>query len=269
MIDREYMTLREIQEAELNLLIVFDRFCRENDLRYSLQAGTLIGAVRHHGFVPWDDDVDVSMPRPDVERLLTLSDQLPDGYAIDGPDNSGFVCSFYKFVDLSVVAQEPNYEGRYEEHLWLDIFPMDGASSDPREVKMKQNKMTDAIRWSAWVDTNYSSDPLWKRAIKTAAIPFLGLINPRKRMIDLAQEIASNPGYKNATRVSSFMGGSRSGWSVSKAEYEDMVDLEFEGHMFKAMGCWDEYLRICYGDYMQLPPEKQRATHHLKAWRLT
>lgn len=267
--ENRLMTLAEIHEAELRLLLVFHDFCQEHGLRYSLQAGTLIGAVRHRGFIPWDDDIDVSMPRPDVERLLELVDELPQGFSIHGPENSAFVCSFYKFVDLSIIAQEPAYEGLYEEHLWLDIFPMDGTSSDPGEVKKTQNAMSDAIRWSAWVDTNPSSNPLWKRAIKAVVVPILRLTNPRKRMIKLANRIALNPGYDNATRVSSFMGGSRSGWSLSRAEYEDMVDMEFEGHMFRAMGCWDEYLRTCYGDYMTLPPESQRATHHLKAWRIS
>ena len=87
-------------------------------------------------------------------------------------------------------------------------------------------------------------------------------------MLQIVNSVASNPGYENASRVSSFLGQAEHGWSIPKDGYEAVIEMEFEGHMFPVMGCWDEYLTKCYGDYMQLPPEDQRQTHCLKAWRV-
>lgn len=265
---RDYLTLEEIQGEGLKLLLQFDEFCRARGLRYSLQAGTLLGAVRHKGFIPWDDDIDVSMPRPDYERLLQLRGELPYGLSIVNAENSAFAYPFAKLCTDAVRAQEPSYFGRMKEKLWLDIFVMDGVSDDAGEVDRVQKKLNSAVRRNVWASVNLSNDSGWKKPIKQVCGAFFRLGNPRERMMAVAREIASNPGYEAASRVSSVFGGAKRGWSVPKADYENMVEVEFEGHMLPVMGCWDEYLTIAYGDYMKLPPEEERATHHLKAWRV-
>ena len=263
-----YLTLKELQDEELRLLLAFDAFCKEHGLRYSLEAGTLIGAVRHKGFIPWDDDVDLSMPRPDYDRLLELQGELPSSMGLVMPQNSEFANSFAKLCTYEVRAQEPAYEGVMEEYLWIDIYPIDGVSSNEAEVRRTQGRVNWAMYRSLWTATNNSSQPLHKRAIKAFFGLFLRHGDQKTRMLKVIYEVARNPGYENATRVSSLLGGARHGWSIPKDGYEDMVEVEFEGHMFPAMGCWDEYLTKCYGDYMQLPPEDKRQTHCLKAWRV-
>ena len=120
--DMNYLTTQEIRNELIEVLTSFDEFCRIHELRYSLYAGTLLGAVRHGGFIPWDDDLDVCMPRPDYMELLSLAASIPNGYGLVLPESDGYSCPFCKYVNLGIAAQEPISAGVYEGRLWMDIF---------------------------------------------------------------------------------------------------------------------------------------------------
>lgn len=266
---KQYLSHKELQQEELRLLLAFDSLCKQHRLRYSLQAGTLLGAIRHKGFIPWDDDVDVSMPRPDYERLLSLSDAVPAPLSLVTPHNSAFPLPFAKIVTTSVRAQEEVAEGVLEECLWIDIFPMDGAFDSDDENAKVQARLNRYMRMSSWEAYGaYPRDSAIKKLIKTIARPFCKVLHAKSRMLDFADDVARSPGYERAECVCSFMGGAKIGWSLPKCGYEVMTTVELAGHEFPAMGCWEEYLTKVYGDYMQVPPEVDRVTHHLKAWRV-
>ncbi len=93
--------------------------------------------------------------------------------------------------------------------------------------------------------------------------------NPKKRLQAVAADVVANPGYDSASEVAEVLSSTVASCSVPRAELENSVDVEFEGHRLKAMSCWDDYLTQTYGDYMQLPPEEKRATHRVKAWRVS
>lgn len=267
--DRQYLSHEELQQEELRLLLAFDSLCKQQGLRYSLQAGTLLGAVRHKGFIPWDDDVDVSMPRPDYERLLSLGDAILAPLSLVTPCNSAFPLPFAKIVTTSVRAQEEIAEGVMEEYLWIDIFPMDGAFDSDDENAKLQARLNRCMRTSAWGAYGACPrDPTAKKLIKAIAQPFCRALHAKRRMLACADAVVRNPGYERAERVCSFMGGAKCGWSLPKRGYEAMTSVELAGHEFPAMGCWKEYLTKVYGDYMQVPREADRVTHHLKAWRV-
>lgn len=266
--DRRYLSHEELQQEELRLLLAFDSLCRQHGLRYSLQAGTLLGAVRHKGFIPWDDDVDVSMPRPDYERLLALGDAMPAPLSLVTPYNSSFPLPFTKVVATNVRAQEEVAEGVLEEYLWIDVFPIDGAFDSDEKNTKAQAKLNHRMRLSTWEAYGASPmDSVAKKIVKTIARPFCKALHAKHRMLSYADAVTRNPGYERAERVSSFMGGAEAGWSLPRRGYESMITVDFAGYKFPAMGCWEEYLTKVYGDYMQVPSEGNRPTHHLRAWR--
>ena len=126
--------MTEIQKKLLDMLVWFDGFCRANNLRYYALGGTLLGACRHQGFIPWDDDVDVGMPRPDYERLAELmGSEIHDGYVLEtenSPDPK-FCYFFSKLYDTSTTLQEDVATG-LKRGLFLDVFPLDGLGNGER-----------------------------------------------------------------------------------------------------------------------------------------
>lgn len=264
----EYLSLKEIQAELLSLLLRFDAFCKKQGLRYSLDSGTLLGAVRHKGFIPWDDDLDVDMPRPDYERLLSLESELPDDLHLISARNSKFAYGFCKICTDKVRAQEPSYEGVMDESLWIDILPIDGVPTDPNDQTNNRKRVWDAVRRNVWATVNHSCESVPKKIVKSVFGALYRLDDTKARMIRTIDEAASNPGYDAAERLGCPVGTEKFTWSIPKDGYERTVEMEFEGHMLPCMGCWDEFLTALYGDYMQLPPEDQRQSHCLKAWRV-
>ena len=157
---RRYLSLEETQDRLFELLVYFDELCRANDLRYWLGYGTLLGAVRHQDFIPWDDDVDVLMPREDYEKLLSLEEcALDEDHCLVSYRNSPFPFSFTKLCDNRVRVLTEAYEGLAEESLWLDIFTLDSAPDDDRKLERLWRKKN-ILQTIAFAQTRKSTS--WK-----------------------------------------------------------------------------------------------------------
>lgn len=263
-----YLSLKEIQYEEFKILQDFDTFCRDNSLRYSLDGGTLLGAVRHKGFIPWDDDIDVCMPRPDYERFLSIAESLPRKYSVVTMSNSEWPQPFCKIQNTEIRAQEPNLAGIMEEFLWIDIFPFDGFIEDSRLF----SKTYHAIRKATKVAARFTYGPdasasHFKRMLKYALLHLPGkrlLVNKAKEAIEL--EVSKLP-YTESERVFCYANQFEN-MVVDRNEFEQSVLLPFEEGVFPCMSCWDTILQLHYGDYMQIPKESERVVHHMKCWRV-
>lgn len=265
---RQYLSPEEVKAELLNLLVSFDSFCNVHNLRYSLDSGTLLGAIRHKGFIPWDDDVDISMPRPDYEKLRGLRKELPQHLTLMDCRDDECPTAFPKICMNTIRAQEPSLDGRFDEMLWIDIFPMDGVGGDRTSLEKTKEACRRAVRNYCWTRIKHIDDSLIKRMVKQLATLLIGEDKARKEILRLSQAIIDDPGYENAEWVTSLIAPDKAAWRLPKEQYENMVGVEFEGRVFPAMSCWNEFLTMLYGDYMQLPPEDQRQSHHLKAWRV-
>lgn len=257
---------KEIKAEELKILIMFRDFCKQHQLRYSLAGGTLLGAVRHKGFIPWDDDIDVCMPRPDYEKLVrTFSAEA--NIRILSDSMGTFQSPFAKIVNTDFVISSKYSEDKVNNFLWMDVFPIDGLPSDMREMK-KVYKREDFYRKILMLtDAKLGEGKTAIRKYSKYLLKPLAQLYGRRRCINHMRKLAMQIPYGSTEYVGAITWGLHGiGERMYKKHFERLIEVEFEKEIFCAFSCWDSYLHGLYGDYMKLPPEKERQTHEMKVY---
>lgn len=264
------LTLRQMQEALLEIMTEVDRICREHGLRYTLAAGSLLGAVRHKGFIPWDDDMDIYMPRPDYEKFIELIQQegvLPAHLTYTKDRGRGTYYCFLKILDTRYPLRTPNHiEAKY---LYLDVFPIDGAANTEEE-RAKQFKKERKWVVTAGICQWYTMDRWWGFIAYIIGFWFYILANiftPRSLCVKKMNALARKYEY-GTTEWATCHNFGYSTEAVPTEVYENYSEMEFEGKMFMCVTNYDLLLKNTFGDYMQLPPEnKRRSRHYIKIYR--
>lgn len=267
---RRFLSNEELQQEELRLLRHFDAFCKLHSLRYSLEYGTLIGAVRHHGFIPWDDDLDVSMPRPDYEKLISLCDEISyDDIQLNGYFGMPLeLSSILRVESLRVGIDQKNTRDHDNNHLWIDIIPLDALPDDRDEaIKLCERanfprQMQTAGFW------RWESFPSLPVAVGCTMLrPILAARSFRLFWARRLQAIRTSIPYGSTNTIGSLSCVSHGEEIMPRDEYENMTEMEFEGELYPVMGCWDLRLKNWYGDYMTPPAEADRTpAHSFDAW---
>lgn len=264
----KYLTKDECKEIQMELLRSIDKICKENHWWYSLGYGSLLGAVRHKGFIPWDDDIDVIMFREDYEKFLSYVKSQKDKpwlSIIDG-ETKDYYYPFAKIVNNKTLAKQNDTV--VQHGLWIDIFPLDKTPSDSNEsIKfLKKNKFL-----RDWILASVTDFKNVKFSGKTIAKFFLSLASNIWGIDKLYQyTIKSNKAYANTD--SNFVASLSTPYVVNErfkiSDIVELDDLEFEKEHFKGIKNWDLYLKQLYGDYMKLPPVEKRRTHELKVLKI-
>ncbi len=264
---------RETQQELLRMLDCFADYCRRHGLRYYLVGGTLLGAVRHRGFIPWDDDIDVGMPRADYERFLKLEQTEPVApflHAISA--EAGTLSNPYcELLHMDTELERDTSKYIREEcqilHLFIDIFPQDGWPSSELAARALARYMK-ACRYLILCSRAKLGKGvnLLRRALKAPVVLLARMIGYR-RLVQHVDRVARKWDYDRSKYVGAITYGIYGpGERCVREEVVDFTEVDFEGRKLCAPGCWDRYLRQIYGDYMMLPPEGKRKDHRLRVW---
>ena len=265
------LDLHDIKEFELKILLQFDEYCRKRKLKYYLAGGTLLGAVRHKGFIPWDDDIDVCMPRTDYEKFLeeVKKQQIGSTLVVSEPCFKNMDLPFCKIFAENTVVNNKYVTDKANSKLWIDVLPVDGLPSDIDMVKQIYRKCkfyrTMLGLCSANLGEGTSSFRKWSKYF----LKPLAKIYGKDALINKLAEIGKQHPYETSNYVGIVTWGLYgAGERMLKREFEKAVEVEFEGYKFPAFSCWDSYLHGLYGDYMKLPPIEKRQTHDMEAYLL-
>ena len=266
--EKNLLSLQQIQSRELDILRAFVLFCQSNSLRYTLLYGSLIGAVRHQGFIPWDDDIDVGMPRPDYRRLLALSDCFAQetGYRFAGLKGQALdIAPIVKVCDTSVGTFERG--GLGEGSLWLDVFPIDGLPDNEDEARKHCKKIwRKRMLLVAQTSPVSSAKTLSRKLIKAAAKASGVFSNPRKLSAQITS-LAERYMFDECATVSAIT-WANTGFAgrFHRSAFDPACQMRFEDLIVDVISEYDRSLRGAYGDYMRIPSENERETHALQAW---
>ena len=257
------LTLKELQQVSLDILKDVHSFCQANHIQYSIAYGTLIGALRHKGFIPWDDDVDIVMPRPDFERFCKIYHSDHGMRLIYYGNDKSALAAFARVCECKKTDYQTERPWTIQQSgVWIDIFPLDGVvNQEEYSRRYKRLKRISPIVYKFRRQNHHiiASDSLWSKT-KTIIAKTIGLGGLLPALL-LKQIVSIITKYNyNECETYGQMSCLDDGPIVfTKEDFKNTVLLDFEDTKLCAMNGYDKVLRQVYGDYMQLPPEDKRA----------
>jgi len=265
--------IKKVQQANLKVLLEVDRICKKHNIKYLLDAGTLIGAVRHKGFIPWDDDVDLAFPRADYEKFLSVAgDELSEGIELYLPSDIGGGKAFFDFTPKLVYmnsrkhfeTEESNYYDNIPNKICVDLFVLDEIIEKSLARKLHILKMY--IIYGMAMGHRYSLDYSKYKGIQklqVIVLASLGKMFSMKTIYKMERKAATR--YNNTGSKLLYWSNYEPGYThmtVPKDGSYNTMEMEFEGHMLSVPVNYDGVLKVVYGDYMTLPPEDKRVPKH-------
>jgi lipopolysaccharide cholinephosphotransferase len=255
--------IAEIQNIELKILEYVDSICSKNALRYGLTSGSVLGAIRHGGFIPWDDDVDIVMPRPDYERLISIMGKNNGRYHLSSPyTEPDYIYEYSKMMDMNTVLIEDPNGKKIQTHIYIDIFPVDGVP-DSRKARRKQYIKVNRIK-KIYAVKNRLPYKIRETQGRKKVLYSLGnvLLKPfsKSKIMRSLDNVCKKYDFDSSNYAAVITGqGEKEVLKTSEYQLDGIV--QFEGKKFHTYKNPEKYLRQFFGNYMQLPPENERHGH--------
>lgn len=268
------LSIKEHQQIMFDILCAFADFCDEHNLTYFLDAGTLLGAVRHHGFIPWDNDADVCMLRPDFDRFYSILKEqdfmLSDHLLLEIPENT--IHTFFKLGDTRTkLIEYPDGKTPVECLIYIDIFVKDGLPDDLKKAKRICDKSGKMVLWHWFYKRTI---PKWKQSknfIKKIIASVMDVcVKDKNKAYYKQRDFIRNVGKKypinKCTYITTLSNGEY--FRLCKKEYfEDIALLDFCGRKFNCPIGYDGWLKVLYGEnYMVVPPKEKQRVHNVGAF---
>ena len=252
----ETSNLRQVQLAETEILKEAIKLCERHGLRYSMRGGTMLGAVRHGGFIPWDDDIDIALPRRDYELFLQYArEELPSPYQLL-THNGKHPCMYAKihntdttFIESSVVGHKEYYKG-----VFIDVMPLDGLPENEKKRKRHQRRIGALVKTFAWHRFSFKGCKTWKAK--------LCYLIPEKWIFKRWEKLCRKYEFDSSTYTSFAWVHNCARLTLLTEYFKETTNYEFEDLSVKGAKDYDGYLTACFGPaYMQPPPEGARQSH--------
>ena len=258
----EYLKSDEIKSVLINSLYKLDQFLEKNSIKYSIMSGTMLGCIRHGGFIPWDDDIDIALLRSEYEKLIKIlkrnSGLIYDGIFASGMELGNGKWPFLKICVNDILVQENTVS--QPEYLWIDIFPFDGVPSKNFDLYFKYIMFLRRIYYYRRNDVIVNQKDLIPKKIIEFATKFIS----DEFYVNYYIKECSKYDCNSMEKVADLTWGKK---SIPRKLFDDIIEYKFENIMVKGFRDYDTYLKCIYGDYMKLPPENERVNHGIKAWR--
>ena len=257
---KEY--LKELHKVEVEILDEIVRICEKHSLKYYLIGGTLLGAIRHNGFIPWDDDLDIVMPRADYDKFCEIcKTELDEKYYLHNIDTD----DKYWLIHAKVRKNNTVFDEKNIAHIdchkgiFVDIFPLDNAPNMNSKEQLRRTRKIKAISTLIYRKSKLNIKYSFKSKILASCLFFVSVKTLKKYQLKLMTKFNNEKCDYYINYGSNYDTVKQ---TMLKSKYEPSCEVEFEGKRYKTLGEYKYFLERIYGaDYMQLPPEEKRATH--------
>ncbi len=262
------ISIEDVKDLQIDILTSIDEFCNKHKIKYSLSSGTLIGAIRHKGYIPWDDDIDIMMPRRDYDYFINTFNGAFKHLSLMSPEiNPDYYAPYANVYDnRTLLLEGSNGHRGMPIGVKIDVFPIDKVSEDNVSYinDMHRVERINHIMYIKRLVNVFSSGWRIVTVMKICILKTLFFFIPYSFLQRKIKEIAVNPRNADSSFVDNVVYNIyyRKCPKFKSSILESYINLPFEGRKFSAVKDYDEVLRKMYGDYMQLPPEDKRVPHH-------